>query len=247
MTDARDALRGWLCAITLVTLFRVLASPAYAGVVGGEFQVNTYPGALDPAVVTTPNGGFIVVWSSSHDGSSAGTFGQRYDSTGVAAGNEFQINTYTSSAQSNPDVAVEDNGDFVVVWEDDRDGNGEYQVHGRAFNADGTERIAEFTANIISAGQQTAPAVAMNASGAFLVGWHGDRDLDGEYHVYWRRFTALGVGDLEDTKVDCFEPAQHVNPVLGLGGPGGVLIFWEETVVGQKTQVIGRTFAPPGG
>src|SRR5262245_16475295 len=109
MSDARSALRGWLRAIALVTLFRLLASPAHAGVVGGEFQVNTYTGARYPAVVATPNGGLIVVWSSSHDGSGGGIFGQRYDSTGAKVGNEFQINTYTSSAQSNSDVAAEHN------------------------------------------------------------------------------------------------------------------------------------------
>lgn len=60
----------------------------------------------------------MVVWDSlSQDGDYAGVFGQRYDSAGVPAGSEFLANTYTSSDQIRPAVAVADNGDFVVVWD----------------------------------------------------------------------------------------------------------------------------------
>ena len=34
-------------------------------------------------------------------------------------GSEFQVNTYTTNSQNNPSVAVDADGDFVVVWESD--------------------------------------------------------------------------------------------------------------------------------
>src|SRR3989304_5499113 len=37
--------------------------------------------------------------------------------TPVPVGSQFQINSYTQSIQSNPAVAKENDGDFVVVWQ----------------------------------------------------------------------------------------------------------------------------------
>jgi hypothetical protein len=95
---------------------------------GSEFQVNTYTTGYqyDPRVAVHSDGDFVVVWESGgQDGSSAGIFGQRYDSAGSAQGSEFQVNTYTTSFQVRPAVAAESDGDFVVVWNSDtQDGSG---------------------------------------------------------------------------------------------------------------------------
>jgi len=87
---------------------------------GGEFQVNTYTTAdqRNAGVATDGTGDFVVTWESAgQDGSSDGVFGRRYDSTGTPQGNEFQINTYTTSSQTEPAVAARTLGDFVVTWE----------------------------------------------------------------------------------------------------------------------------------
>src|SRR4029077_6014783 len=82
--------------------------------VGIEFQVNTYATGWQrfPAVAADAVGDFVVVWedagtyTSYRDGSSSAVFGQRFDSSGSRVGDEFQVNTYTISAQFNPDVAM---------------------------------------------------------------------------------------------------------------------------------------------
>ena len=45
-----------------------------------------------------------------------GIFGQRYASDGSLIGGEFQVNTFTTGLQLTPAVAMDDDGDFVVVW-----------------------------------------------------------------------------------------------------------------------------------
>ncbi len=35
---------------------------------------------------------------------------------GLPLGNEFQVNTYTTSGQKYPSVATDSSGNFVVVW-----------------------------------------------------------------------------------------------------------------------------------
>ena len=86
---------------------------------GAAFLVNTCTTdwQANPSVAMDADGGFVVVWDSDwQDGSAHGVFGQRYDTTGTPQGNEFQINTCSTSDQVNPSVAMAAAGDFVVVW-----------------------------------------------------------------------------------------------------------------------------------
>ena len=88
-----------------------------------EFQVNTYTttNQLHPTVAMDGDGDFVVVWesygSSGSDTSVWSIQGQRYNTSGIAQGSEFQVNTYTTSDQRRPAVAMDADGDFVVVWQ----------------------------------------------------------------------------------------------------------------------------------
>ena len=68
------------------------------------------------------NGNFVIAWMS--DGE---VFAQHYDNNGNPLGGEFQVNTYTTSEQWWPSVAMDSNGNFVIAWESwgpDQDGFG---------------------------------------------------------------------------------------------------------------------------
>jgi hypothetical protein len=92
---------------------------------GSEFRINTFTqgGPTSARVAADAAGNFAVVWTSfgqDGGGGSAGVFGQRYDSTGVAQGPEFRVNTYTTYNQRSPAVAADSStGNFVVVWQSD--------------------------------------------------------------------------------------------------------------------------------
>ena len=64
-----------------------------------------------------PTGDFVAVWASPQDGSGYGVYAQRYNASGVPQGGEFRVNTYTTNGQTSPSVAMDDHGNFVVVWE----------------------------------------------------------------------------------------------------------------------------------
>lgn len=96
---------------------------------GGEFQVNTYTtDAQDwPDVSMDALGNFVVVWRSQGQDApaTAGIFGQCYDASGAPLGSEFQVNTYTTSHQAYPAVAMDATGDFVATWQSyQQDGSG---------------------------------------------------------------------------------------------------------------------------
>jgi hypothetical protein len=92
---------------------------------GPVFQVNTYTaGDQDSvALAVDADGSFVLVWesdgSSGSDTSSSSVQGQRYGPAGNPVESEFQINSYTTSFQGGPSVALDGSGGFFVAWSSD--------------------------------------------------------------------------------------------------------------------------------
>jgi len=112
--------------------------------VGSEFLVNTEATSnqFGPSVASLSNGGFVVTWgiyNSQDDVSSYGIKAQIYDSSGMAVGSEFLVNTETISDQVNPSVTSLSDGGFAVTWnsddgQDDTSGDG---IKARIFDGNG--------------------------------------------------------------------------------------------------------------
>ena len=71
------------------------------------------------------------------------------------------VNTFTTSNQNNPAVAIDADGDFVVTWQSsdqDGDGNG---IYAQRYNASGVAQGSEFRVNTVTASYQSNSAVAM--------------------------------------------------------------------------------------
>ena len=86
----------------------------------GEILVNsTIAGDQRNATVAVDaDGELIVVWQSDSqdpDGS-AGIYARRYDSVGNPLSGEFRVNLNTTDDQFNPAVAMDNSGNFVIVW-----------------------------------------------------------------------------------------------------------------------------------
>src|SRR5204863_617742 len=94
--------------------------------VGDFFQVNSAGSQEDnPSVTIDAAGDFVVVWTDETglDGSGRGVFAQRYNAGGAPQGGQFQVNVQFASDQhtsssSHQNVAMDANGNFVVVWTD---------------------------------------------------------------------------------------------------------------------------------
>jgi len=153
---------------------------------GAEFRVNTYTtgSQASPAVTAFPTGGFVVVWSSAgQDGSSDGIYGQRYNTTGLPEGTEFQVNTYTTSIQRYPAVTALPTGGFVVLWESNGQDGSDYGIYGQRYNAAGLPEGIEFQVNKYTVSDQERPSVSPLNNGSFIVVWSGvgNEDIDGIY------------------------------------------------------------------
>ena len=88
-------------------------------------------GASDrPSVAALPSGGFVSVWheGGGKDGDGQGIFGRIIDENFARNGEEFQVNTITTSHQSKPSVASLSDGTFMVVWSGG-DGSSQGQIY----------------------------------------------------------------------------------------------------------------------
>jgi len=149
---------------------------ALGSALGGEFQINTYTTGYqtDPAVSSDSSGNFVVAWSSNTgDGSGYAAFGQRYSTDGSAIGGEFQINTYTTSDQFAPSIAVASSGAFVVAWTSigSNGPDDDNSICGQRYASGGSELGAEFQINTYTTSSQESPSVATDGSGKFVVVW----------------------------------------------------------------------------
>ncbi|MBW7992767.1 MAG: hypothetical protein FVQ84_22495 [Planctomycetes bacterium] len=108
----------------------------------------------NPKVAINNRRQFIVVWDSKIDPdiNEREIFAQRYDRTGEAIGDEFQVNTYTEADQKRPAVAMEEGRKFVTAWQSyGQDGSG-YGVFGQMgqmvgsadFNGDGLVNFSDY-------------------------------------------------------------------------------------------------------
>jgi hypothetical protein len=85
---------------------------------GDQFRVNSYTTASQsaPAIAMDEQSNFIVVWSGPDDGGESEVSAQGFNSAGLPDGSQLRVNTYTTSGQGLARIAIDNDGDFVVVW-----------------------------------------------------------------------------------------------------------------------------------
>jgi hypothetical protein len=216
---------------------------------GGEFQINTTTGnsQLEPAVTALSNGGFVVTWNSNgQDGDSGGVYGQRYDGVGQPQGDEFQVNTYTSSSQFDPAVTALNDGGFVVTWSSgNQDGAGGYGIYGQRFNSSGTAQGDEFRVNTYTTNNQLESAVTALNDGGFVVTWSSYYQ-DGSYNgVYGQRYDGSGQPQGDEFRVNTYTASDQSQPAVTALSDGGFIVTWSSADQdGSNYGVYGQRFAP---
>jgi hypothetical protein len=133
----------------------------------------------NPAVAMRANGEFIVVWQGNGTGDADGIYFRRYNSGGVAQGNQVQVNNVTVGEQANPSISFDNSdGDFIITWESaDSDGSG---IFARYFSSNGAAVANQFQVNLGAAGDQSNPVITTDSDGFFVVAWDSDSPSNGK-------------------------------------------------------------------
>ena len=171
---------------------------------GPEFRVNTYTTGQQyrESVASDPNGNFVVVWSSfGQDGFGRGNFGQRFAASGAPLGPEFRVNTYTTSYQYRPRVAVDPFGNFVVAWQSFAQDGWNYAVIGQRYESSGVPLGGEFQINTHTTGAQMETSVATDSTGRFVVAWQSLLQDGSDFGIFAQRYGPIVPVELTEFTV----------------------------------------------
>lgn len=209
---------------------------------GTEFRVNTTTrrDQTNPAVAVDASSSFVVVWTSDQSGiggtgsSRQDVYGQRFSSIGSPLGAEFRINRSILQDQYDPDVATDASGNFVVVYtseEQDDNTNGRDSsgtgIFGQRFDRTGALVGPEFRINTQTQNDQTAPVVAMNARGEFVVVWVSEgQDGSGEA-IFGQRYSDTGLAVGAEFQVGTATEDSQINPSIALDNSGRFVVTWQ--------------------
>jgi len=225
--------------------YRVVST---AGTVTASGYANTSSDGqqINPRVSVDPDGApitgavaFTVVWEDIQGTAAAtvkaagftGTTTKSYEVTVNAAG----------GAHHNPDVATSASGDAVVVWDEDTDNDGVYQIGlVKLAKANGAVALSRRSANSLGGGQQQRPAVAADFNGDFAVAWESDHT--GTRGVWARSFTATGTAGSAEVEVS--GGAGGGDPTVGIDDQRDAVVGW--SVAGTDPAVWARGLNPDG-
>ncbi|MEV6269608.1 hypothetical protein AB0L64_20745 [Kribbella sp. NPDC051936] len=194
---------------------------------------------INPRVAVDPDGApsgaavaFTVAWEDIQTGTPATVKAAGY--TGPTTRAWEVTASQTTGQHHNPDVAVSASGDAVVVWDEDGDANGDYNIGLiRLARTNGAATLSRRVANVNTTGQQTHPAAAANFNGDFAVAWESAG-------VWTRLFNSAGTARYGDVQV----AAAGAGPSIGIDDQAQTVVGW--TVPGADPDVWVRGYGADG-
>lgn len=217
---------------------------------GGETLINTTTTGSQtlPSIAMDADGDYVIAWTGP-DSFGNGIYMQRFNAAGVAQGSETLVNTTEAGIQDRPSVALDANGDFVIVWQgqgDDVSLSTDYGIYAQRYSSTGAAQGDEFLVNTTNTlGSQLRPRVGMDASGNFVIVWLGpDADFDG---IYMQGYNADGTTAFSEIAVNTITTGVQYNPVVSRDASGDFVVAWEsQGGDGNGYGIVARRYSANG-
>jgi len=214
-------------SLLIIMLLNMLVFGAIQPVSAGpldaaDVQVNTTSAnnQQNSAVAMSPDGKSVICWQH-WNGSDWDIKARRYDASGAAQGNDFNVAT-DGNQQLNPTVAISPSGSFVISWQEYV--GGDWDIYFSRFDANGNSVGGPI--NMTSWGfDQTAPSIGMDSSGNFTIAFQhaqGGTNDNIMYVKYRHDGTYLGT----DTVITGANDEKF--PSIAMNSPGDFAISWQE-------------------
>jgi len=213
-----------------------------------ETLVNTYVPyyQMNPSIAMNCDGNFAVVWmSENQDGSNYGIYAQRFNAEGTPVGDEHIVNTYTSNNQSYPDIAMSDDGYYVVTWHSKYQDGSLYGIYAQRYDSNGNPLGDEFKVNTYTNGNQKYPSVAMADNGDFVIAWHGKGSGDGS-GIFARMYDGNGDPIGDQFLVNNITGNGQYHSDVAMDGDGNFVIAWHGYGNGDSSGIYARIFTSDG-
>ena len=184
-----------------------------------------------PSVQVDSSSNMVFSWTTDPNLNGAeNVIAREFNSDGTPGGAEFQLNVFGPNPQNTSMLAVRGNGDFMGVWaeESERDGQG-WGVFGRRFSAGAIELdLLDVIIPENPIGKQVYGVVAYG-NGKYIAAWAGPTDGDGR-GVWMRRFDAVtGLPiDLLDVPVNTSIAGEPWALDIAANPNGEFVIVWRD-------------------
>ena len=153
-----------------------------------EFIVNSSSGGSRSRcrIVYNSRGEMTVLWHGTGSDDVDGIYARRFDSDGVAMGDEWRVNESTEGNQSSASIAVGKDDEMLIHWS--TNGSGDSEIEARLYDAEANPIGPVFSVNKFSSGNQSSTwysgrgnALLDNGLLAFTWAGVGPNDSDGLY------------------------------------------------------------------
>jgi len=132
--------------------------------IGNRDTVNTtLVGAqTSPFIIMDSIGNSVVAWTENNGTDIGNIKARRYNNNGDPITGELLINTTLTGTQTINQLAMDDSGNYIIVWKSEGQDGNEGGIYAQYFKQDGTKIGSEFRVNNSTSGDQTGAAVSMN-------------------------------------------------------------------------------------
>jgi len=198
---------------------------------------------LDPSVAIDDAGNFVIVWTDPRNGNKDIYF-QRFDSGGNKIGINIKANDTVLTLHESPSVAMDGNGNFVIVWKDFRNGNFS-DIYLQRYDSNGNPlgsnvRVDDDAVNA----SQYISAIAIDGFGNFVVVWDDER---AGTNIYLQRYDSNGIAIGSNVKVnDDIGNTKHSFPSVAIADNGDFIITWMSSITSANQDVEGQRYFADG-
>jgi cysteine-rich repeat protein len=228
---------------------RIVTAPVAAALAPPAADTALFASGLGATGVSAPriaavSDGFAVAWASSEGDN---VYALRTDALGHPLGGAVQVNRDAADVQDQPAIAAR-GADVLIAWRDRRNDASDPDgttVRFRHFDAALNPEPDDHVAPTSTAGDQSAPSLAISPGGVALLAWqNGDGAIRGRVFHAADGTPAFNPFELttRDFPISAVDEADHgtgprLTPAVAFGGTNRFAVVWEDHASDLSTTI----------
>lgn len=203
-------------------------SVAFAQSANNFKKISTRFGQIgSPDITMNTKGKSVIVWQDKGS-KTYEIYKQTFQENGDPLGIPERVNHFRPNDQINPKVAIDNQGNYVIIWQSyKQDGSGS-GIFGRKYIADNNQKFREFRINTYKRGDQSKPVIAMNSAGNFVVAWVSSIDGSAsKRRIVAQRYNSFSEPIGKEIKISQHSRYKNDNPSIAIDESGNFSIVWQ--------------------
>lgn len=213
---------------------------------GNEFQISSYKHPINEipgveaasdleiqgeeeyiVVDMNADGNFVVTWANDiREGNAYEVYARQYDSNGTALGDEFQVSTTSLLDERDPEVSLNDNGAFMIVWHILGGPSVDSTIYTKKYDSNG-EVVREETQLATDTGHDAGyPGISLNNSGDYVVGWESSLRDEYDTGIFAQSFDSSGNETSDELSVNQFVENCQEELEVAMDEDGNFVVVW---------------------